>query len=443
MSATPALWNTLPFVLRAYDHSSHPDRMTFTPPEHIPKQPVFELSALSSGASGGSPPPPSLRDAPYQRPVNRGSLAIALALRHIGLSGRNEVLVPAYHCGAMIEPILAEGGVPVFYQIRADTTVDLDDMAQRRTPATRVVLVPHFFGFLQPLKAVRAWCDAHDLILIEDCAHAFFGETEGCPVGTQGDYAIGSTWKFFPLNEGGCLVSFRHPMNAIRTRAPHLSEELKAVVNTLEYASHYGRLGVFNPLSKKSFHLKDWLVRRLKSESPSLAPQRRPGEISAPEDFVPAPFNSGFDPKRTTVSGSLWARWVTENASLSFIVEKRRQNYLTLLKASVNLPGCRPLFPHLPEGIVPHVFPLVMDQPMAVFGKLKFAGVPIIRFGEFLWDEMDEGTCQISKDYSRRIFQFPCHQSLQQHELNWMIQVLSAILTGSGSLPPHPDQRIP
>ena len=211
----------------------------------------------------------------------------------------------------------------------------------------------------------------------------------------------------------------------------------------MEYASHYGRLGSFNPLFKKSFHLKDWLVRRLKSSSPSLAPQRRPGEIPAPEDFVPAPFNSGFDPERTNVSGSLWARWVTEKSSLSFIVEKRRQHYQSLLEASATLPGCRPLFPHLPEGIVPHVFPLVMDQPMAVFGKLKFAGVPIIRFGEFLWDKMDKGTCPISEDYSRRIFQFPCHQSLQQHELNWMIQVLSALLTGSGSLPPHPDQRIP
>ncbi|QKE39224.2 DegT/DnrJ/EryC1/StrS family aminotransferase [Ferrovum myxofaciens] len=416
--------------------------MTFTPPEHIPKQPVFDLLALT-GSSKGSPSPPSLRDAPYQCPVNRGSLAIALALRHIGLSGRKEVLVPAYHCGAMIEPILAEGGIPIFYRIRADTTVDLEDMARRRTPATRVVLVPHFFGFLQPLQAVRAWCDAHDLILIEDCAHAFFGETEGCPVGTQGDYAIGSTWKFFPLNEGGCLVSFRHPLNTIKTRAPSLSEELKAVVNTLEYASTYGRLGSFNALFKNTFHLKDWLVQRLRSEPPSLAPPHKSGDAPTPEDFVPAPFHSGFDPKRTTLSGSLWARWVTEKSSLSFIVEKRRENYQTLLEASVNLPGCHPLFPHLPEGIVPHVFPLVMDQPLAVFGKLKFAGVPIIRFGEFLWDKMEKGTCPISEDYSRRIFQFPCHQSLQKHELNWMIQVLSAVLTGSGSLPSHPDQHAP
>ncbi|WP_298158060.1 DegT/DnrJ/EryC1/StrS family aminotransferase [Ferrovum sp.] len=415
--------------------------MTFTPPEHIPKQPVFESAALT-GASGGTSSPPSLRDAPYQRTVNRGSLAIALALRHIGLSGRHEVLVPAYHCGAMIEPILAEGGLPVFYRIHADTTVDLEDMARRLTPATRVVLVPHFFGFLQPLKAVRAWCDAHDLILIEDCAHAFFGETEGCPVGTQGDYAIGSNWKFFPLNEGGCLVSFRHPLNTIETRAPSLSEELKAVVNTLEYASRYGRLGSFNPWLKKAFRFKDAVVRGLRSGSSVPSPERAE-DPPRPEDFVPAPFHSGFDPDRTTISGSRWARWVTEKSALSFIAEKRRENYQTLLEATLPLPGCRPLFPHLPAGVVPHVFPLVMDQPMAVFGKLKFAGVPVIRFGEFLWDGMDKGTCPVSEDYSRRIFQFPCHQSLKKHELDWMIQVLSATLAGTGSLPPPPDQRAP
>ncbi|QWY77235.1 DegT/DnrJ/EryC1/StrS family aminotransferase [Ferrovum myxofaciens] len=382
--------------------------MTFTPPEHIPKQPVFDLLALT-GSSKGSPSPPSLRDAPYQCPVNRGSLAIALALRHIGLSGRKEVLVPAYHCGAMIEPILAEGGIPIFYRIRADTTVDLEDMARRRTPATRVVLVPHFFGFLQPLQAVRAWCDAHDLILIEDCAHAFFGETEGCPVGTQGDYAIGSTWKFFPLNEGGCLVSFRHPLNTIKTRAPSLSEELKAVVNTLEYASTYGRLGSFNALFKKYFFTSrtGWSNASGQNRLPSLRPTNletlRLRKIS-----FPPPFHSGFDPKRTTLSGSLWARWVTEKI-FPFLHRRKKdgKNYQTLLEASVNLPGCHPLFPHLPEGIVPHVFPLVMDQPLAVFGKLKFAGVPIIRFGEFLWDKMEKGTCPISEDYSRRIFSIP------------------------------------
>jgi hypothetical protein len=91
-----------------------------------------------------------------------------------------------------------------------------------------------------------------------------------------------------------------------------------------------------------------------------------------------------------------------------------------------DLPGCRPLFGALPEGVVPQVFPLVFDAPERAFAPLKRAGVPIIRFGEYLWKGMDPGTCPASLELSRRVFQFPCHQELEDAELDWMIAEVRA-----------------
>ncbi len=106
----------------------------------------------------------------------------------------------------------------------------------------------------------------------------------------------------------------------------------------------------------------------------------------------------------------------------------RRENYLKLLSRLGNLPGCRPLFGTLPEGVVPYVFPLVMENPEKVFPRLKEEGVPVIRFGEYLSEDMEKGLCRVSEDYSRRVFQFPCHQDLKPEELEWMMNKIEEAL---------------
>ena len=38
--------------------------------------------------------------------VTRGNIAIALALTHAGIGAADQVLLPAYHCIAMVEPVV-------------------------------------------------------------------------------------------------------------------------------------------------------------------------------------------------------------------------------------------------------------------------------------------------------------------------------------------------
>ncbi|NJN14489.1 MAG: hypothetical protein HC813_02335 [Planctomycetes bacterium] len=67
---------------------------------------------------------------------------------------------------------------------------------------------------------------------------------------------------------------------------------------------------------------------------------------------------------------------------------------------------------------------MLFDEPERRFAPLKRLGVPIVRFGEFLWPGVDAGTCPVAADYSRRLFQFPCHQELRPDELDWLIAAL-------------------
>ena len=138
----------------------------------------------------------------------------------------------------------------------------------------------------------------------------------------------------------------------------------------------------------------------------------------------------GFDPAWLTKRSSLYSRTMLRLVSRRRMGELRRRNYRRLFDALGKLPGCRPLFPTLPDGVYPWVFPLLCDEPQALFRHLKMAGVPVIRFGEYLWPGVDATVCANSVDLSRRVLQFPCHQELRDDELDWMIREVERAAKG-------------
>jgi len=386
-------------------------------PRRIPGAPV--LSGASFGRAAG-PRPLSVLDAGAARLVTSGRIAIALALQAMNVKPGDTVLVPAYHSPSMIPPVLACGAEPRFYRIRPDTSVDLDDIAARLDPSVRVLMVTHYFGFPQPLAALRAFCDAHGLLLLEDCAHGFFGEYQGAPFGAWGDYAIASSMKFFPAYEGGCLISARHSLDHVKLRSAGLGFEAKVALTTLENSFAYGRLGVVAALMKLPLAAKSMLWRALKARqapgtaAPALAP-----------DSSDSSYN--FDPRWLDKRSSLFSRLVLRLASRGRIGALRRRHYQLLHDALAALPGVRPLFAVLPDGVYPWVFPLLADEPAGLqrlCAALAQAGVPHVRFGETLWPGVDAGVCPVSADLSHRLVALPCHQALEPAELDWIIEQL-------------------
>jgi dTDP-4-amino-4,6-dideoxygalactose transaminase len=340
-------------------------------------------------------------------------MAIGLVLEHAQVGYGDEVLLPAYHCISMIEPVIWRNAKPVFYRINEDTSVDLHDIETRITEHTRALHVTHYFGFPQDMVRIRAFCDAHGLLLIEDCAHAFFGTIGGAPIGSYGDYAVASTWKFFPTYDGGVIASAQRSLTGLNLNWPTAWFQAKALANTLEQAFEYRRLPIAHVAFKAPFLVKDLVLQLVK----------RRAKIVPAVDVEPTTGLGGwgFDPLVVHKKSSIASRMITAMASKHRICETRRRNYLDLLDGLGDIPGCRPLFRDLPRGVVPQVFPLVFDAPESAFQRLKELGVPIIRFGEYLWDGMDPATCPVSSDLSRRVFQLPCHQELHDSELNWMI----------------------
>ncbi len=392
------------------------------PKPQIPTLPVLSLGSFHRAHDQHIP---SVLDAARTRFVTSGRVAIALALLQMNIGKGDKVLLPAYHCSSMVEPIIWAGAEPVFYKIHADTSVDMEDIKNRLDGSTKLLLVTNYFGFPQKLSQIRSFCDAHHILLLEDCAHSFFGECDGKPLGTFGDYAVASAMKFFPIYDGGYLVSTRHRIAGLSLESAGPGFEIKAALNTLEKSFAYGRLGFLKKMTSVPIWFKNFIWETIKRRT-------LPEKVSFGPDASEGGF--GFEAKWLEKKATFFSKYLIKQVCKTRIAVNRRRNYIALQTALEGLPGCHPLFPELPAGVYPYVFPLVTDEPEIHFSFLKKAGVPVIRFGEFLWQSGEASVCQVSADLSRRVLQFPCHQELKEAELEWMIKTISATFLSNGSV---------
>jgi dTDP-4-amino-4,6-dideoxygalactose transaminase len=409
-------------------------RMTvsLTGPEGAPSQPnisrqipvadvpVYPVLSGHSMAPGWPHPYPNVLDVGSSSFLRLGRYAIALAFKHFDLQPGDKVLVPAYHCDSMIYPVLNIGAKPIFYKVRENLRVDIQDIESRVDSRTRAVIATHYFGFHQDVAQLRDLCDRHKLVLIEDCAHAFYGRIEGAPIGSFGDYAIASMWKFFPIPEGACLVSSHHALSGLDTSTPHPGSNLRALTTILDQARYYGRLWPLAP-AQTAIDILSAIRARSRTES-----ARDPAGTESETTTDLNGRSSRFDPNLTDCLMLSSCRRLFSYLSLQAQdhVNRRRQNYAHLLGQLQKVKGCRPILPELFDGVVPYMLPLWIEKLPKIFPLLEDAAMPMQRFGQFLWPDTDKASCPVSEGYSRNVIQIPCHQELTESDLNWMVETL-------------------
>jgi perosamine synthetase len=106
------------------------------------------------------------------------------------------------------------------------------------------------------------------------------------------------------------------------------------------------------------------------------------------------------------------------------VTQQRRGNYRQWAELIGSLGGAKALFPELPPDCTPYMFALRIDRPEQHFYQLKHLGLPIWR-----WDEMAASACPVSTDYRLHLLHLPCHQSLSQEHMQWMLESVRQVLT--------------
>lgn len=148
--------------------------------------------------------------AKYAVAVSNGTAALHVACLAAGIKEGDEVITTPITFAASANCVLYCGGTPVFADIKKDTyNIDPDDIRRKITKNTKAIIVVDFTGQPCELDEIHAIAKEHNLLVIEDGAHALGAKYKGKKVGTLSDL---TTFSFHPVKhittgEGGMVTT--------------------------------------------------------------------------------------------------------------------------------------------------------------------------------------------------------------------------------------------
>ena len=141
--------------------------------------------------------------------VGSGTDALALSLHALGIGPGDEVITTPLTFTASVAVIEHVGATPVLADIRPDTlNIDPAEVRAAVTDSTRAIIAVHYGGHPCDLDELQAICDEHDLLLIEDAAHAIPAKYKGRFIGSSDNPVAFSFYatKNLTTAEGGMLT---------------------------------------------------------------------------------------------------------------------------------------------------------------------------------------------------------------------------------------------
>ncbi|HXV45034.1 MAG TPA: aminotransferase class I/II-fold pyridoxal phosphate-dependent enzyme, partial [Anaerolineae bacterium] len=218
-------------------HGGEPVRTEPYPawPVHDERDVEAVTAVIKSGRWGGYPYPgpqtaefarrfAQLQGGGHAVAMANGTVTMEVALRAANIGWGDEVIVPAYTFQATAAAPMAAGAIPVIVDIDPETyCIDPKAIEAAITPHTKAVIVVHLGAQMADMDAVMAIAGRHNLIVIEDCAHAHGARWRGRGAGTIGHFGSFSlqSSKILTAGEGGVLLC----------RTPELATRVASIID--------------------------------------------------------------------------------------------------------------------------------------------------------------------------------------------------------------------
>ncbi len=190
---------------------------------------------IQSGNWGGYPYPGpetrrflqkfvALQGGGYPVAMANGTVTMEVALRAADIGWGDEVIVPAITFQATAAAPMAAGAIPVIADVDPETyTLDPQSVCAALTERTRAIIPVHLGAQMADMDAIMEIAEQHNLIVIEDCAHAHGAKWRGKGAGTIGHFGSFSlqSSKILTSGEGGVLLC----------RTPELAARAAGIIN--------------------------------------------------------------------------------------------------------------------------------------------------------------------------------------------------------------------
>lgn len=145
----------------------------------------------------------------YAQLTSSGTAALTTAMASLGIGAGDEVIMPAFTFVASFEAVLSMGAVPVLVDIDETLTLNPTAVKAAITSKTKCIMPVHMCGSMADLDALKAICDEHHLILLEDACQSIGGTYKGKHLGTIGHAGTFSFdfVKMITCGEGGVVMT--------------------------------------------------------------------------------------------------------------------------------------------------------------------------------------------------------------------------------------------
>ena len=342
----------------------------------------------------------------------QGRYAVGLICRLWNIGPGDEVLVPAYNCGAEIDPFIRAGARAILYRISDQCELDIEDIINRITPVTKIVYVTHFFGWPQETRELAEWCKGKGIFLVEDCAQALFSNGPENTIAQIGDAVIYSFVKSLPTPDGGALVIKNDSWKENhRTKQPYYRETLHANLVLL----------------KKWFMHRNNIWQRYEILRSIIAKSQSGKTAAVRNEMHPEMLKSNYFENRKKDWGmSRIARGILNKADSEHIVKIRRRNYKYLHDRVRDLPSIKVLFDDLPDNVCPLSFPLYFENRKSAYQQLGEKGVLVQGwpgyYPGFNWDDYPEA-CNLKDN----LLTLPVHQDLEIRHMEYLSECVKFI----------------
>jgi dTDP-4-amino-4,6-dideoxygalactose transaminase len=171
--------------------------------------------------------------------VSNCTAALELGYRYAGIGPGDEVIVPSNTFIATVAYPLSVGAKLVFADVDPKTVnIDPKDVARKVTPKTKIIVPVHIGGYPCDMDAIMRIAKKHDLVVMEDAAHAFGGEYKGRKLGTIGHFGCFSFHEVkncTSLGEGGVFVSNVKAYREEARRARFLGVDFRSQIKNWLY----------------------------------------------------------------------------------------------------------------------------------------------------------------------------------------------------------------
>lgn len=326
--------------------------------------------------------------AKYAVAVSNGTAALHVACLAAGIKEGDEVITTPITFTASSNCVLYCGGTPVFADINPITyNIEPDDIRRKITNKTKAIIAVHFTGQPCEMDEIHAIAKEHNLIVIEDAAHALGADYKGKMIGSISDM---TTFSFHPVKhittgEGGMIM----------TNSDELYQRLSL------FRTH----GITRNDSLMTQNEGDWYYQQLEL---------------------------GYNYRITDIQCALG---ISQMNKLNSFIKRRKEIVKRYNEAFANIDGIVTPFQKEDCNSSWHLYVIQVNNRKAVFDELRAAGIgvnvhyiPVYTFPYYQNNGYRDVHCKNAERLYERLISIPMYSSLSVEEQSYVIEhVIKAV----------------